>query len=182
MASFRASAFFPSTGNNTDWKPFVIWMPKEKCDMLFHPQDPFWVWLENTNFTYLSTQTLWFFSVPTTICFGILSAEFSPTLIGGDSKAKFILGHGARKLHPLGPWSSWSKAATGSPFLQRLLSRRNTVITNNPIAKHKKMFNWNRVIVCTHSRISRWPPVYLLSLRFTAYPFEACWAAHPTRK
>jgi len=46
-----------------------------------------------------------FFSVPSTICFGILSAEFSPTLIGGDSKAKFILGHGARKLHPLGPWS-----------------------------------------------------------------------------
>lgn len=78
------------------------------------------------------------------------------------------------------PWvhgAVWSKAATMS--FSTKVTRNNHQQSK---AKHKIMFNWNRVIVCTHSRISRWPPVYLLSLRFTAYPFEACWAAHLTRK
>ena len=48
-----------------------------------------------------STQTLFFPTQPRVSEY-FPSAGFSQTMIRGDSKAKFILGHGARKLHPLG--------------------------------------------------------------------------------
>lgn len=143
---FGLGAFFPS-GNNTDWKPFVIWMPKEKCDMLnaiSSTRSILGMAREYESYISFHPNPVVFFSLPSTICFGILSAEFSPTLIGGDSKAKFILGHGARKLHPLGPWSGLVQGCHNVFFYK--VTRNNHQQSK---AKHKIMFNWNRVIVCT---------------------------------
>lgn len=155
ISGFR---IFP-TGNNTDWKPFVIWMPNKKCCcyMLFHPQDPFWVWLENTIFTYLSTQTLCVFfpsQAPFVLAYFLLSSA-QRWLVEIRKPSSYL----DTEQGSFTPWvhgAVWSKAATMS--FSTKVTRNNHQQSK---AKHKIMFNWNRVIVCTHSRISRWPPVYL---------------------
>ena len=135
VASFQVSSFFPSTGNNIDWKQFVIWMLKEKCYMLFHRQDPFWVWLrKNTNFTSFHTNPV-FFSHPTTTGLAYFPLSAAKRWLVEIRKPSSYLDT------EQGSFTPWVHGAVGPRLPQCPFFYKGhflgEIIANKPIAKHK---------------------------------------------